>query len=86
MLALMYLWWFWLIIMLIFFVPIGYGWGYRGWGPPYPRFIQRRRMQRSTAGDASAGYHYQAWGIGGDLVWGVLLLWAVVIAILFLWR
>jgi hypothetical protein len=68
-------WWlFWLFFMFLFLVPpVGYGWGYRGWGPPYPRFIQRRRArQAATKGIATHDHH--AWGWGGDLVWMVLLI------------
>jgi hypothetical protein len=76
-------WWLlWMVFILIFLIPpIGYGWGYRGWGPPYPRYVQRRRAQRAT--NDSAGFNHQAWGLGGDVVWTVLLigmfwlLWAV---------
>ena len=74
-------WWMWMLIMFLFLVPpIGYGWGYRGWGPPYPRYIQRRRMQRAATTGGSAGVNHQSWGWGGDLVWGVLfvgMLWAL---------
>jgi hypothetical protein len=44
-------WWFiWLVVMFLFLAPpIGYGWGYRGWGAPYPRYIQRRRGQQAAA-------------------------------------
>jgi hypothetical protein len=73
-------WWFmWIVFMLVFVAPpIGYGWGYRGWGPPYPRYIQRRRRQQ--AADIGSGVsNHDAWGWGGDLVWGILIigmLWA----------
>ena len=37
-------WWLlWMGVMFFFLLSDGYGWGYRGWGPPYPRYIQRRR-------------------------------------------
>ncbi|CAN5417094.1 hypothetical protein BH09MYX1_BH09MYX1_29260 [soil metagenome] len=30
-------WWTWIIVMVLFSVlPMGYGWGYRGWGPALP--------------------------------------------------
>lgn len=39
-------WWIWIAFMFLFLVPpIGYGWGYRGWGAPYPSYVQRRRGQ-----------------------------------------
>ena len=76
------LWLLWMIFIFLFLVsPIGYGWGYRKWGPPYPRYIQRRRGSReATAGDF-ASLRLQSWGWGGDFVWLVLfvgVLWAVV--------
>ena len=82
-------WWvFWMIFMFLFLVPpIGYGWGYRGWGPPYPRYIQRRRGQRAAANSATAQFDHHAWGWGGDFVWmvGIVgmvwLFWSV-----FWWR
>ena len=62
-------WWFWLAFIFLFVLPpVGYGWGYRGWGPPLPSFVQRRR-----GADLS-------WGLGGDFVWVVALVgiaWAV---------
>ena len=75
-------WWLlWMVVLFLFLVPpIGYGWGYRGWGPPYPRYIQRRRGAQAVASGASATFDHHAWGRGGDLVWGALLLgvvWAV---------
>jgi hypothetical protein len=39
----------WIVGTFLFVVPtLGYGWGYRGWGPPYPRYIQRRRAQQAA--------------------------------------
>lgn len=69
-------WWLlWMAFMLLFLVPpLGYGWGYRGWGPPYPRYIQRRRGQQAVATGVSEAFNHQAWGRGGDLMWAVFLL------------
>jgi hypothetical protein len=74
-------WWMmWMLVMFLFLVtPVGYGWGYRGWGAPYPRYIQRRRGQQAAAAGGPAEVDHHAWGWGGDLVWLVLLvglLWA----------
>jgi hypothetical protein len=74
-------WWFlWMIFLLMFlFPPLGYGWGFRGWGPPYPRYVQRRRGARAAASDAPAFDHH-AWGWAGDFVWVVLfvgMIWFV---------
>jgi hypothetical protein len=65
-------WWVWFAGMMLFLVPpIGYGWGYRGWGAPYPRYVQRRRSQLAS-GEPDA-FNHEAWGWGGDFVWMVLL-------------
>ena len=84
-------WWFvWMVVMFLLLVPpMGYGWGYRGWGPPYPRYIQRRRGQQAIATGASASFNHHAWGWGGDYVWGVFIigiLWAILIATMFAMR
>lgn len=68
------------IMFLFVLTPIGYGWGYRGWGPPYPRYIQRRRALRAAVPGTSASFNHHAWGRTGDVVWMVLLIgifWAV---------
>jgi hypothetical protein len=75
-------WWLWMVFMFIFLVPpVGYGWAYRGWGPPYPRYLQRRRAQRAASTNGSTPFDHHAWGRGGDFVWVVCLvgmLWIVV--------
>ena len=75
-------WLLWMAFMFLFLVPsIGYGWGYRKWGPPYPRYIQRRRCVRAATASDFATFNHQAWGWGGDFVWMVLfigILWAMV--------
>jgi hypothetical protein len=68
-------WWMWMAFMFLLLVPqIGYGWGYRGWGPPYPRYVQRRRGERAAATGGSATFNHTSWGWRGDFVWGVLLV------------
>jgi len=69
-------WWLWMVVMFLFLVPsVGYGWGYRGWGPPYPRYVQPRRGAQAVAVPAgSAAVNHHARGLGGDFVWMVLLL------------
>ena len=74
-------WWFlWMIFMLMFLVtPMGYGWGYRGWGPPYPRYLQRRRGERAALMNTSASFNHHSWGWAGDAVWlafAVAMFWA----------
>jgi hypothetical protein len=76
----MFSWWFlWMIFMLVFLVtPMGYGWGYRGWGPPYPSYFQRRRGERAALGGSS--FNHLSWGWGGDFVWimvTVAVFWAM---------
>ncbi|MGD0993876.1 MAG: hypothetical protein ABR998_15550 [Gemmatimonadales bacterium] len=68
-------WWLWLCFLLLFLItPIGYGWGYRRWGPPYPRYIQRRRSERAAARPGSSTFDHHAWGWAGDFVWVVLII------------
>ena len=77
-------WWIWIAFMFLFLVPpIGYVWGYRGWGAPYPSYIQRRRGQAANAGGAAQFDHY-AWGWGGDFVWMILLV-GMVCAVFGMW-
>ncbi len=79
-------WWIWIGFMFVFLVsPVSYGWGYRGWGPPYPSYYQRRRGER-FAGTAGAAFDHQAWGRGGDFIWGTLLFGALMAMVLFWWR
>jgi hypothetical protein len=68
-------WWLlWMLFMFVFLLtPIGYGWGYRGWGAPYPSYIQRRRAQRADA-SGFIPHNHLAWGAGGDLLWMVLCI------------
>ena len=69
-------WWIlWMAFMVVFLVsPVSYGWGYRGWGPPYPRYVQRRRGLRAASTGQPADLRHQSWGWGGDFVWVVLLV------------
>jgi hypothetical protein len=80
-------WWLlWLVFMAAFLAtPIGYGWGYRKWGPPFPRYIQRRRALRAAAA-GSATFDHHAWGWGGDFVWMVVLVGAFWFALALWWR
>ena len=81
-------WWFmWILFLFVFLVPpIGYGWGYRGWGPPYPRYIQRRRGQRALAADGTAPFNHHSWGWGGDVVWATILIALLWASFAFWWR
>jgi len=82
----MYMWWFWSVMMLLLLLPVGYGWGYRGWGAPYPTYIQRRRMESATSAGKAAAFDHQAWGRGGDMLWGLMLFEVFFIVALFWWR
>ena len=65
---------FFVVIFLL--TPVGYGWSYRGWGPPYPSYVQRRRAR--AAADSSQ-FNHESWGWGGDLLWVLFvisLIWA----------
>lgn len=79
-------WWVWMALFFVFVVsPIGYGWGYRGWGPPVPRYVQKKRGKRVPATGATVVNH-EAWGWAGDFVWVfafICLGWA---AMTIFWR
>ena len=79
--------WLWLMFMFVFLLsPIGYGWGYRGWGAPYPRYVQRRRSERASRGGGDAPFDHHAWGWGGDFVWVMLLIWIFWLGVGFWYR
>ena len=81
------MWLFWMAFMFMFFVlPIGYGSGYRRWGPPYPRYFQRRRGLRAAAAGGPVVVNSEAWGWGGDFVWGVVLFGALWALLSLFWR
>jgi hypothetical protein len=81
-------WWLiWMVFMFFFLVsPVGYGWGYRGWGPPYPRYVQRRRGSQAAAAGGDQAFNHHAWGWGGDFVWLMLLVAVLWGASVFSWR
>jgi len=69
-------WWLlWFVFMFFLFIsPVSYGWGYRGWGPPYPSYIQRQRHLRSSAAGTAGDFDHYAWGWGGDILWIILFV------------
>ena len=79
--------WLWMAFFLILIVsPVGYGWGYRGWGPPYPRYVQRRRASQASATIPTITFDHHAWGWGGDVLWIALIVWTVWICSAVWWR
>ena len=75
----------WMAFMFLFILfPVGYGWGYRGWGPPYPRYLQRRRAEQALGTGRSGTFDHHAWGWRGDLMWVVLSLgifWGILVLV-----
>lgn len=74
-------WWWWIAFVLIFFLlPLGYGWGYRGWGPWYRRGPPRSRGtslpdRREPFEPIDTG-----WGWLGIALWIILIIaivWAI---------
>jgi len=80
-------WWLWMAFMFVLLVcPVGYGWGYRGWGAPYPSYIQRRRSESAAARGGPPGtFDHQAWGFGGDFIWIALFFGIVWVTTAFWW-
>ena len=79
-------WWLlWMFFVLFLVAPTGYGWGYRRWGAPYTRYIQRRRAQQAVVRDAPP-FNHHAWGVRGDLVWFTLIIWLVWVSSALWWR
>jgi hypothetical protein len=80
-------WWIWWMVFMffVFVTPVSYGWGYRGWGPPYPRHIQRRRAALASHSGSTAVTH-QAWGWGGDFVWVMAVVGILWFSMSFWWR
>lgn len=80
-------WWLWTAFLFIFLLlPIGYGSGYRRWGPPYPRYIQQRRAQRAAARGGALSFDHHAWGWRGDFVWVMLFVFTFWMVGAFWWR
>lgn len=79
------LWLFWMGFMFVFLLsPVGYGWGYRGWGPPYPRYLQRRRGLRAAT-SAPTGFDHHAWRWRGDFVWVAMVVGLTWLVVLLCW-
>ncbi len=73
--------WFplWLLfVVLIVLLPLWYGWGYRGWGPPVPRRRSQAERARAEAGVSEPGW--DAWMVG--VVWVASLIasiWIIIV-------
>jgi hypothetical protein len=79
-------WWMWMVVMVVLLVPpMGYGWGYRGWGPPYPIYVQRRRSERAGLTGGGGSFDHYSWSWGGDVLWMIFLFGAVWFATAFWW-
>ncbi len=78
-------WWWWIAFVVIFFlIPLGYGWGYRGWGPWYrrrhpsgiprsaapPPDIEGDNLRRTPADNETES----GWGAAAVFLWLVLIL------------
>ena len=80
-------WWIWLAFMLLLVLPpVGYGWGYRRWGPPYPRYFQRRRHERAAEDPDAPAFDHLSWGWAGDFVWMMFFLWIFWFLVATWWR
>ena len=81
-------WWLMGLIFMLWVTapPVGYGWAYRGWGPPYPRYIQRRRGQQASAAGGPASFDHHSWGWGGDFVWMAMLIGLIWASSALWWR
>lgn len=67
-------------------MPIGYGWGYRSWGPPYPRYLQNRRHRKMLAANTEISERHLSWGWGGDFIWVISTIWLFGAILYFLGR
>lgn len=71
-------WWWWVAFVVIFFaIPLGYGWGYRGWGPWYRRGhstgTPREEPPPGTPINTTDEYD-TGWGWGGIFLWLILII------------
>jgi hypothetical protein len=64
----------WVVLMVFLISPVGYGWGYRGWGAPCRAASSAAERLRAGGPGSGAPFDHHAWGRGGDLVWAILAL------------
>lgn len=86
------MWWFWwwlLFVFLFLLIPLSYGWGYRGWGPPsYRRGPRRQPLDPAEEAELreierEEVVAAEGWGVLGLLMWIVMsmaVLWLVIAA------
>ena len=70
------MWWFWwwmIFVLFLLFLPLGYGWGYRRWGYPYPSWTGRAREARVR--------EVVTWGYLADFLWFVTLIALVLLIV-----
>ena len=78
-------WWWWLLFLVVFFLlPLGYGWGYRGWGPWYRRGTNTR-ISRGTIPPDEPDLD-RGWGWISSFIWVVLLIAIIWIIAALVWR
>jgi hypothetical protein len=87
----MWFWWWLIFVTVLFLIPVSYGWGYRGWGPPYPYLYRRGRIRAvrpyaatsSPTGDTARASG--EWGWVADVIWMVFVIAAVWLLIGLFW-
>lgn len=78
--------WIAFIVFLIALL-LGYGSGYGGWGPPYPRYYrdrQGRRFRVEEVPEPEPPAAHRGWGRFADVVW-LLILAAIIWFIVWIW-
>lgn len=75
----LWFWWWLIFVVLLLLIPLTYGWGYRGWGAPYPSYDCRRSRSDPAAPAAdpaarAAAREAAGWGVVADILWIVLVV------------
>ena len=78
-------WWWWGILIIFFLLPLGYGWGLRGWGPWYRRRPIRRNVVRPGEPDPFETGTDSGWGWLAVFLWIVLILEIIWIITMWFW-
>jgi len=80
------MWWFWLWILavvLLLLMPLVYGWGYRGWGKPYPSFYRRKVLPTREASSTPEALGAPCYGAA--IFWIALALAVTFFILAFVW-